>query len=198
MDDAWRTPLVGELVRLDPLVEGDTESLWAALNADAVWEWMPVGRLDHDRFSEFVDHLLADNSDGSIVTWVVRRCGDGLVIGTSSYLAIRAEHRGVEIGMTMYAPAAWRTGANVEAKLLMLGHGFERLGLQRIEFKTDARNERSRNALVALPANFEGIFRHHMDTAQGVRDSAYFSVIDDEWPAVKRALEARLARRIQQ
>lgn len=129
-----------------------------------------------------------------MATWVARAQESGEVIGTSSYLAMRLEHRGVEVGFTMYTPAVWGTGANVEAKLLMLGHAFETVGLQRIEFKTDARNERSRGALAALPAQFEGIFRRHMDTAQGVRDSAYYSVVVDEWPSVKANLERRLER----
>ena len=84
---------------------------------------------------------------------------------------------------TWLVPSMWRTGANPEAKLLMLGHAFGRLGCMRVEFKTDARNERSRAALAALPAHFEGIFRRHMLTPNvGVRDSAYYSVPDEEWP----------------
>jgi RimJ/RimL family protein N-acetyltransferase len=90
----------------------------------------------------------------------------------------------------------WGTGVNVETKLLLLGHAFERVGLRRVEFKTDARNERSRGALLALGATFEGIFRKHMVVRDGLpRDSAYYSVIDDEWPSVKEALERRLASR---
>ena len=88
----------------------------------------------------------------------------------------------------------WRTGANVEAKLLMLGHAFERLGCMRVELKTDARNERSRAAIAALPARFEGVFRKHMlMPGVGVRDSAYYSVIDEDWPVVPVNLERRLA-----
>src|SRR5919107_1766400 len=93
------------------------------------------------------------------------------------------------------APAYWQTGANVEAKLLMLEHAFEDLGCLRVEFKTDARNERSRAALAALPARFEGVFRKHMLVRGGEsRDSAYYSVIDDEWPEVKDELGQRLDR----
>lgn len=100
----------------------------------------------------------------------------------------------MEIGWTWLTPSAWGGGANVEAKLLMLGHAFEALGCQRVELKTDARNERSRAALAALPAQFEGIMRKHMIVPEiGVRDSAYFSVIDDEWPEVRENLRRRLA-----
>lgn len=185
--------LTGELVELEPLVPAHRDELWDALDDDRVWAWIPVGRLDRPGFERFFQWLLGENTAESMVTWVARLRSTGEVVGTSSYLAIRREHDGVEVGMTMYSPAAWGTGANVEAKLLMLGHGFETVGLQRIEFKTDARNERSRVALAALPAEFEGIFRRHMNTEQGVRDSAYYSVILDDWPQVKQALEARLS-----
>lgn len=92
-------------------------------------------------------------------------------------------------------PEAWRTGINVEAKLLMLGHAFETLECVRVELKTDARNERSRAAMAALPAQFEGVLRKHMIVPDvGVRDSAYFSVIDEEWPEVRANLERRLGQ----
>jgi RimJ/RimL family protein N-acetyltransferase len=104
--------------------------------------------------------------------------------------------RALEVGWTWLTPAAWSTGANAEAKLLMLEHAFERLGCVRVEFKTDARNERSRAALAALPAQFEGIFRkHRIPRGVGVRDSAYYSVIDDEWPLVKARLRERVSAR---
>ena len=112
----------------------------------------------------------------------------------SSYLAPRPIHDGVEIGNTWLTPSAWRRGVNVEAKLLMLGFAFEDLGCMRVELKTDARNERSRGAMEALPAKFEGIHRKHMlMPITGPRNSAYFSIVDDEWPAVRENLERRLA-----
>ena len=105
------------------------------------------------------------------------------------------EHRSVEIGWTWLTPEAWGTGANVEAKLLMLAHAFERLRCLRVELKTDARNERSRGAMAALPAQFEGVHRKHMLVRGDVRrDSAWYSVLDDEWPAVRANLLRRLGR----
>ena len=113
----------------------------------------------------------------------------GEALGSSSYLSARPEHDGVEIGWTWLNPSAWRTGANREAKLLLLGFAFEELGCMRVEFKTDARNERSRAALEALPATFEGVFREHMlMPGIGRRDSAYYSIVDSEWPAVRAGL----------
>lgn len=189
--------LAGKFVTLEPLTPSHEDALWSALDHDDVWRWIPVGRLDREGFAEFARHLLAENAAGRMATWVTRSNESGDVVGTSSYLAMRLPDGGVEIGMTMVSPAAWGTGANVEAKLLMLGHGFETVGLQRIEFKTDARNERSRAALERIPAQFEGVFRKHMKVAygDGVRDSAYYSVIDDDWPEVRANLEARLTAR---
>jgi RimJ/RimL family protein N-acetyltransferase len=128
------------------------------------------------------------------VPFAVLEASSGRPIGSTSYLTLRPAHRGLEVGWTWLAPAAWGTGANVEAKLLLLEHAFERLGCMRVEFKTDARNERARRALAALPARFEGVSLKHMLVRDGVvRDSAYYSVTDDEWPAVKTALLARLS-----
>ena len=110
-------------------------------------------------------------------------------IGSSRYLSIVPEHRRLEIGWTWVGTAFQRTGANREAKLLQLTHAFETLGANRVEFKTHSRNERSRTALAGIGATFEGVFRNHMIMPDGsIRHSAYFSVIAEEWPAVKAAL----------
>ena len=110
-------------------------------------------------------------------------------------ISIVPEHRRLEIGWTWIATALQRTGANREAKLLQLRHAFETLGANRVEFKTHARNEPSRTALAGIGARFEGVFRNHMIMPDGsLRDSAYFSVTAEEWPAVKARLEAGLAR----
>ena len=120
---------------------------------------------------------------------------DAVPLGHTSYLNVREADRVVEIGNTWLAPQAWGTGANTEAKLLLLRHAFEDEGFLRVEFKTDASNERSRAALAALPATLEGVFRKHMLVRGGERrDSAWYSVIDDDWPAVQAALRERLAR----
>ncbi len=120
----------------------------------------------------------------------------GKAIGSTRYLTLRPEHRGLEIGWTWNARSAWGSGANVEAKLLLLRHAFETLGCLRVEFKTEALNERSRAALEALPARFEGIFRKHMLVRDDdLRDSAYYAITDDEWPAVRANLERRLRAR---
>ena len=109
------------------------------------------------------------------------------------YMVLRPDDRGLEIGSTWLAPTAWRTGANVEAKLLQLGYAFETLGCIRVELKTHAANERSRGAMERLGATFEGVHRkHRIVPGIGVRDTAWYSVLDDEWPAVRAGLLARL------
>jgi RimJ/RimL family protein N-acetyltransferase len=120
-------------------------------------------------------------------------CVGGDPVGSTRYLNFEPAHRRVEIGWTWLRRSAWRTGANVEAKLLLLEHAFDRCGLQRVEFKTDARNLQTRGALLALGARFEGIFRKHMVLPSGPRDSAWYAVTDDDWPAVRERLERRLA-----
>jgi N-acetyltransferase len=119
--------------------------------------------------------------------------GNSGELGSTRYIAHEPYHRRVEIGWTWLRPSAWGTGANIETKLLLLRHAFEQCGLQRVEFKTDARNERTRAALLALGAQFEGIFRKHMMLPGGPRDSAWYGITEDDWPRVKAHLEARLA-----
>ncbi len=194
MWDGLATRLEGEIVVLEPLAAAHEEGLWAAAQHPEIWAWTtPVGE-SREFFDAWFAASLASTEGGTecVLATIARSSGE--VIGSTRFHTLRPEHRGLEIGATWLVPSMWRTGANIEAKLLMLGHAFERLGCIRVEFKTDARNERSRAALAALPAQFEGIFRRHMVTANvGVRDSAYYSITDEEWPEVRANLARRLA-----
>ena len=187
-------PLEGSLVRLEPLVEEHREPLRSVAGHPEIWQWMDRRITESaEAFDTWFDGRLLARKMGDECAYATLTA-DGEPLGSSSYLAPRPIHDGVEIGWTWLTPSAWRTGANVEAKKLMLGFAFEELGCIRVELKTDARNERSRGAMEALPARFEGIFRKHMlMPVTGVRDSAYFSVVDDEWPSVRENLEKRLA-----
>jgi RimJ/RimL family protein N-acetyltransferase len=186
--------LEGSQLVLEPIGPEHEDGLFAATNHAALWTWLPLAQPDREGFTNFFGFLMAENAAGRMGTFVTVDRERGEVLGTSSYLALRPEHRGLEIGFTIVSPLAWGTGANVEAKLLMLGHAFDSLDCLRVEFKTDANNERSRGALAALPAEFEGIHRRHMVAHYGVRDSAYYSVVDEDWPEVRANLERRLAR----
>jgi N-acetyltransferase len=190
--DGLRKPLEGRVVSLEPLTAENAEELWEPAQPPEIWEWLAhLNR--RERFDEWVAEALEAAARGDEGAYLTRSRDSGRAIGSSRYLNARATDRVVEIGWTWLTPSAWGTGANVEAKLLMLGHAFETLGCVRVEFKTDARNERSRAAIAAIPAQFEGIMRNHKFTPDvGLRDSAYYSVIDSEWPSVREALEARL------
>jgi len=193
----WPPPdrsLEGSQVRLEPLVEGHREPLRSVAIEPEVWQWIDRRVTEtEDGFDQWFDGRLLARKMGEEFGFATLSA-DGEPLGSSSYLAPRPIHDGIEIGNTWLTPSAWGSGANVEAKLLMLAFAFEDLGCMRVELKTDARNERSRAAMEALPARFEGIHRKHMQMPiVGVRDSAYFSVVDDEWPAVRENLEKRLA-----
>ena len=186
MWDRIATRLEGRLVVLEPLAPGHRPGLRAAAAEPAAWAWMVTRDVD-----AWIEQAYAEAAAGSRVPFTVLRGGDPA--GSTSYMSLAPEHARLEIGHTWLAPAAWGTGANTEAKYLLLRRAFEELGCLRVEFKTDAQNGRARAALAALRAEFEGIHRRHM-LVRGAerRDSAWYSVIADEWPAVKEALEARL------
>jgi RimJ/RimL family protein N-acetyltransferase len=189
--------LEGRIVVVEPLAPAHEAGLWEAALDEAVWRWLPVNAVaDRESFHAWFEDALARADAGLDVPFTVVDARTGAPLGSTRYLNLRPEHRGLEIGWTWLAPSAWGSGANAEAKLLLLGHAFDTLGCMRVEFKTDAKNERSRAALEALPARFEGIFVKHMLVRDGqLRDSAYYAITDDEWPAVRANLEARVERK---
>jgi len=176
--------LEGRLVVLEPLGPEHADGLRMAAADERIWTWMITRDVD-----EWIAAALAE--DPSRQPFAVLQ--DGSVVGSTSYMSLAPEHLRLEIGNTWMNPTTWGTGANVEAKYLLLRHAFDVVGCRRVEFKTDALNERARAALAALPAEFEGIHRKHMVVRDGERrDSAWYAVIDDDWPAVRAALESRL------
>lgn len=192
----WEAPtLEGRIVRLQPLSAEHVDGLWEASRDPQTWRWLSVVQPStREAFDAWVDDAVAARDAGTEIPLVTLR-GDR-VVGSTRFLALRPAHRSVEIGWTWLHPSAWSTGVNVEAKLLMLGHAFETWGCRRVELKTDAGNERSRRAMEAMGATFEGIHRKHMLVRDGEnRDSAWYSITDDEWPAVERGLLRRLVER---
>jgi RimJ/RimL family protein N-acetyltransferase len=174
-------------VRLEPLEPGHEDALWDVAQDERAWELMRV-RANESRetfaswFAEMQENALG-----------FAQVVNGRPLGHTSYLNVREADRVLEIGNTWLTPSAWGTGVNTEAKLLLMQHAFENEGFLRVEFKTDARNKRARAALAALPAELEGVFRKHMLVRGGERrDSAWYAVIDDDWPAVKANLRRRL------
>jgi RimJ/RimL family protein N-acetyltransferase len=195
--DVWKKLtgiLQGEIVRLEPLSRRHEGGLFRAAQDARIWRWLQYGTAQNrEEFGRWIEDAVSRSEDGTEGAFAILDARTGEPIGSTRYLALRPGHRGLEIGWTWLASARWGTGANVEAKLLMLGHAFGNLGCMRVELKTDRRNERSRNAIAALPAKFEGIFRKHMLLPDGgVRDSAYYSITDDEWPDVEGNLRRRL------
>jgi RimJ/RimL family protein N-acetyltransferase len=140
-------------------------------------------------FDRWFDLALASEAEIPFVVHV-----DDVPVGSTRYLNIETFHRRAEIGWTWLERSQWGNGANVEAKYLLLRNAFEAAGLMRVEFKTDARNLRVRGALLGIGGRFEGIFRKHMVLPDSIRDSAWYAVLDDDWPRVKPMLEAKIAR----
>lgn len=193
----WVEPisLEGSVVRLEPLSLDHLAALInVGLEAD-IWRWMPRQVNSPADMRTFVEAALAALATGTEMPFATIERTSGLVVGSTRYMAIEPRHRRLEIGYTWLAPAWQQTAINTEAKLLMLDHAFGVLGALRVEFKTDALNERSRSALAGIGAQEEGTLRRHILTESGRRrDSVYFSVIEEEWPRVRQHLVRRLAR----
>jgi RimJ/RimL family protein N-acetyltransferase len=189
----WQAPtLEGRLVRLERLELRHAEGLWEASRDPRTWRWLSIVQPSTRReLDDWVDESLARAEAGSEIPLVTTN--HKRVVGSTRFLALRPEHGSVEIGWTWLDPPVWGTGVNAEAKLLMLRHAFETWGCRRVELKTDALNARSRGAMEAFGATFEGVHRKHMLVRGGEnRDSAWYSVTDDDWPAVEQRLVARL------
>jgi RimJ/RimL family protein N-acetyltransferase len=186
MFEALDRRLEGRIVVLEPIMEEHVPGLREAAADERAWRWM----LTTD-FDKWLGYTLGAEGMQPFAT-----LRGGRVVGSTSYMSLAPEHLRLEIGNTWLNPSEWGTGANTEAKYLLMRHAFEEVGCLRVEFKTDALNDRARAALAAIPAEFEGIHRKHMIVREGERrDSAWYAVIDDDWPEVKAALEQRLAAR---
>ena len=193
----WVTPvaLEGSRVRLEPLAEHHLEALGQVAIDDAIWRWITALPMDEAGLRVWFDQAQANARAGTEVPFATIDAASGQAIGSTRFMSIAPEHRRLEIGWTWVGTTYQRTGANRAAKFVQLTHVFETLDAERVEFKTHARNEASRNALVGIGARFEGVLRHHTIMPDGSnRDSAFYSVLAVEWPAVKARLEAMLAR----
>jgi len=187
--------LEGRIVRLEPLELDHVAGLAEVALDPRIWQWTLARPHSIDDLRAWAETAIANRAAGTELPFVTIERSTGRPIGSSRFMNIVLEHRRLEIGWTWLAPGWQRTGANREAKRIMLGHAFDVLGCRRVEFKTDSRNEASRTALLGIGAQFEGIFRNHMVMPDGpMRHSAWYSVIDEEWPEVRAGLERSLDR----
>ena len=190
--------LEGAVVRLEPLRREHAVQFWevARENLDEIFRWIPYSMKAREDFDALVARAFVEQERGESVVFATVDRRWNQVIGSTRFMNIDRANRRVEIGSTWIAPAWQRTGANTEAKYLMLCQAFEVWKCMRVELKTDALNEKSRNAILRIGAKEEGILRKHLITWTGrVRDSVYFSILDTEWPQVKARLEAMMARK---
>ncbi|MGB2711312.1 MAG: GNAT family protein [Conexibacter sp.] len=194
MWDGLSTTLAGERIVLEPLAERHAQELRQLAQDARIFVWMSRRLNEPGQFDIWLQETLAAAAAGCAAPFATVARVDGRVLGSTRFMTLRPADRGLEIGWTWLTPSLWGSGVNVEAKLLMLRHAFETLGCVRVELNTHASNGRSRRAMAALPAQFEGIHRRHRVQADGLlRDSAFYSVIDSEWPDVRANLERRLA-----
>lgn len=187
--------LEGSVVRLVPLEVQQLDAMCAVGLDPAIWSWTYSKVRDRAGMEAFVQEALDWQSAGTALSFTILLRATGELVGGTRFMNVDLAHRRVEIGGSWITPAWQRSAVNTEAKYLLLRHAFESLGCMRVEFKTDVRNVRSRAALQRLGAAEEGIFRKHLVVEDGrIRDSAWYSVIDDDWLAVKAKLEEKLAR----
>jgi RimJ/RimL family protein N-acetyltransferase len=181
------SPIEGRIVRLEPIAEQHRGGLREAAEREPqIHRYTNLYSFGFDRW---FDLALANDQEVPFVVHV-----DGKPVGSTRYLNIEPLHHRLEIGWTWLERAQWGTGANVETKYLLLRNAFEGWDAMRVEFKTDARNLRVRGALLGVGASFEGIFRKHMVLPDSIRDSAWYAVLDDDWPRVRAMLEEKIAR----
>lgn len=180
-------PLVGRIVRAEPIEERHREGLREAAERDPqIHRYTNMYSFGFDRWFELA---LESEKEVPFVVHV-----DGRPVGSSRYLNVEPFHKRLEIGWTWLERTQWGTGANIETKYLLMRNAFDEWGAMRVEFKTDARNLRVRGALLGVGASFDGIFRKHMILPDSIRDSAWYSVVDDDWPRVKAMLEQKIER----
>ncbi len=192
---AAATVLLGDHVEVRPTVPDDAQGLFGALDDARVWTHLTMPRpATPDAMREIVTASMASMHPWTV--WLRRPLAglaSGTVVGWSSYLEVSQPNARLEIGSTAYAPSVWGSVVNPETKLLLLGHAFDDLGFGRVQLKTDVRNTRSQDAIARLGAVREGLLRRYQRRLDGsVRDTVLFSIIDEEWPAVRAGLRARL------
>lgn len=188
--------LTGNTVRLEPLSESHIPDLCRVGLDERIWRFMRYGMvLTEAQMRQWVLEILEKQAKGADLPFAVIHLASGRAVGATRYLNIQPDQRNLEIGGTWYGVDYQRTAVNTESKYLLLKHAFEEMGVIRVQIKTDLRNIASQRAIERLGAVKEGIFRKHMILPNGyIRDSVIYSIIDDDWEAVKASLEEKLQR----
>jgi RimJ/RimL family protein N-acetyltransferase len=191
--DIQPVELIGRRSKLIPLEIGHLPGLLDAGQFAEIWAYMPQNLMHADAMEAWIGEALRAQQQQRELPFTIVDQETGQIVGSTRLLDIDRPNRGVEIGWTWLTPTVWRTRVNTECKYLLLRHCFETLQAIRVQFKTDLRNERSQQAIARLGATREGVLRHQRILPDGYRrDSVYFSILEQEWPAVKARLEGRL------
>jgi N-acetyltransferase len=187
--------LYGKRVRLEPMRSEHLPALAVAGAYEELWKWTRTSAHTADSMRQYVDEALGDAREGKAIPFVTVDRASGRIIGSTRFASFDHYNRRVEIGWTWITPLFQRTHVNTEAKYLMLSHAFEKWECARVELKTDVLNDKSRNAMLRMGATEEGILRKHILTESGRwRDTIYYSILDTEWPDVRRFLLKSLER----
>lgn len=188
--------MIGKYVQLEPMTLDHTNELAYAGRDPSIWRFMLYGMVtDQKKMRAWVEDILQRKSGGTDEPYVVRDLKTGRLVGASRYMNINRKDKGLEIGGTWYDPEFQRTYVNTETKFLMLGNAFEKIGVIRVQFKADSRNEKSLKAIERLGAKKEGVLRNHMLLEDGTfRHSVFYSILPEEWPEISANLTSRLYR----
>ncbi len=188
--------LEGRFARLEPMDEGHAEELFEASRNERLFAYMPCAPLRSvEDAAKYIDQALRSAADGSQIPFTIFHRGSSRVAGSTRYLDIQRQDRALEIGFTFVSSEHQRTPLNTECKYLLLKHAFTDLGAIRVQFKTDARNLQSQKAMERLGLVREGVLRKHRVLWNGfIRDSVFYSAVDDDWPAIRKRLEEFLSR----
>lgn len=187
--------LTGETVMLLPMEEKHISDLWEAAKPEEIWEFTSgkVGSLEESY--KMVESALVDREKGISYPFVIKELKTGKIVGSTRFLDVSPFHKSVEIGWTWYNPSVWRTRINTECKFLLLEHAFEKWNLNRVQFKTDARNVRSQKAIERIGGVKEGILRQDRVIHNGyIRDTVFYSILKEEWPQIRKQLVSKLEK----
>lgn len=187
--------LTGDIVRLEPMTLAHADALAAVGLHPELWRLQPEPVDTADDMRRYVERALAAAQAGSGLPFVIVQQSTGQIIGTTRYMDVALAHKRLEIGATWLTPSSHRSGANTEAKFLLLQHAFETIGIMRVVFKTELSNTQSRQAILRIGGVEEGVFRKHLIAQSGrARDMVYFAILAEDWPSAKARLLARLHR----